>query len=129
MVDRARLRLLVVDQDEDVREFVETVLTREGIAARFTADGAAALALLAAEEFDLMLTELRPQGIDARELARRARRLRPELRVLFMSADADDAGIDPVLDGFVPKPFRPRELLGCIYEIAGRGPGRSGPLR
>ena len=45
-VDRERLRILVVDDDKDVRNFVETVLMREEIEACFAADGPTALALL-----------------------------------------------------------------------------------
>jgi CheY-like chemotaxis protein len=124
-----RLRLLVVDDDADLRTFVETVLASEQIEACFAADGGAALALLESRTFDLMLTDVRMPAIDGYELARRARLLRPELRVLFMSGYANDADLDPARDGFVPKPFRPRELLGCIYEIAGRRPDRAGPIR
>jgi len=128
-VDRERLRILVVDDDEDVRDFVETVLTREEIEACFAADGAAALTLLGRREFDLLLTDVRMPGIDGHELASRARTLRPGLRALFISAFRDDRELDPALDGFVEKPFRPRELLGCIFEIAGRNPDRGGPIR
>jgi two-component system, cell cycle response regulator CpdR len=128
-VDRARLRILVVDDDEDGRDFVETVLSREEIEACFAADGAAALTLLGGREFDLLLTDVRMPGIDGHELACRARALRPGLRALYMSAFHDSHELDPALDGFVAKPFRPRELLGCIFEIAGRNPDRSGPLR
>jgi CheY-like chemotaxis protein len=128
-VNRERLRILVVDDDEDVREFVETVLTREEIEACFAADGAAALALLRSREFDLLLTDVRMPGLDGHELAGRARALRPGLRALFMSAFRDDRELDPALEGFVEKPFRPRELLGCIFEIAGRSQDRGGPLR
>ena len=128
-VNRERLRILVVDDDEDVRDFVETVLMREEIEACFAADGAAALALLGSREFDLLLTDVRMPGIDGHQLACRARALRPALRALFMSAYRDDRELDPALDGFVEKPFRPRELLGCIFEIAGRRADRGGPIR
>jgi len=129
MVDRQQLRLLVVDDDADVRNFVETVLAFEQIEARFAADASTALGLLESENFNILLTDVRMPEIDGYELARRARALRPELRVLFMSAYAHEVGLDPIRDDFVPKPFRPRELLGCIYEIAGRNQDRPGQIR
>jgi CheY-like chemotaxis protein len=115
------LRVLVADDDADIREFVETVLADEQFSASFAADGEQALRLLQTQEFDLLLTDIRMPGMTGFELVRRARAIRPELRVLFMSGFASEYKIDPRRDDFVPKPFRPRELLGCIFEIMGRG--------
>jgi DNA-binding response OmpR family regulator len=66
-------------------------------------------------------------GVDGFELVKRARQTRPKLRVLFMSGYAAEYHIDPDRDDFVAKPFDPRQLLGCIYEILARkgGEGRA----
>jgi CheY-like chemotaxis protein len=113
-------RVLVVDDDIDVRAFVSSLLADEKIDAVAAEDGSEALALLVEGEYDLLLTDVRMPGIDGFELVTRARRTRPELRVLFMSGYAADYHIDPDRDDFVAKPFHPRELLGCIYEILSR---------
>jgi CheY-like chemotaxis protein len=117
------LRVLVADDDADIREFVETVLADEQFSATFAPDGRQALEFLEAAEFDLLLTDIRMPGMTGFELVRRARATHPDLRVLYMSGFAAEYRIDPRRDDFVPKPFRPRELLGCIFEIMGRGRG------
>jgi DNA-binding response OmpR family regulator len=113
-------RILIVDDDTDVRDFVCTILDQENFDTVSARDGREALALLGNGEYDLLLTDIRMPGIDGFELVERARRARPDLRVLFMSGYAATYKIDPNRDDFVPKPFRPRELLGCVYEILGR---------
>jgi two-component system, cell cycle response regulator CpdR len=113
-------RILVVDDDIDVREFVSTVLADEDFDAVAAQDGGEALALLSDGEYDLLLTDIRMPGIDGFELVRRARRAQPDLRVLFMSGFSAQYDIDPNRDDFVAKPFRSRELLGCIFEILAR---------
>jgi DNA-binding response OmpR family regulator len=117
-----RDRVLVVDDDPDIREFVETVLAENGFETMVAEDGLAALRALAAESFDLLLTDVRMPGLDGFQLVARAREQKPDLRVLFMSGYTAEYKIDPVREDFVAKPFRPRELLGCIYEILRRRP-------
>jgi hypothetical protein len=46
-------------------------------------------------------------------MARRARELRPALRVFFLSAYAKEPDIDPIREAWMMKPFRRHELLGC----------------
>ena len=115
--------VLVVDDDPDIRQFVETVLVDEGIEAVVVPDGGEALRRLGHRPFDLLLTDVRMPGMDGFELVRRARESYPDLRVLFMSGYSREYRIDPHRDDFVAKPFRPRELLGCVYELLRRGRG------
>ena len=97
-------RILVVDDDTDVRDFVQTILVEENFDAVSAHDGREALALLGKGEYDLLLTDIRMPDIDGFELVQRARRARPELRVLYMSGYASDYHIDPDREDFVPKP-------------------------
>jgi CheY-like chemotaxis protein len=115
--------VLVVDDDPEIRRFVETVLVEEGIETVVAADAAEALRRLGHRPFDLLLTDIRMPGADGFELVRRARESYPDLRVLFMSGYSREYRFDPRRDDFVAKPFRPRELLGCVYEILARRPG------
>jgi two-component system cell cycle sensor histidine kinase/response regulator CckA len=115
--------VLVVDDDPDIRTFVETILVEEGIEAVVAPDAQEALRCLAERCFDLLLTDIRMPGLDGFQLVRQARRAYPELRVLFMSGFSREYHLDPERDEFVAKPFRPRELLGCVYEILSRGRG------
>jgi CheY-like chemotaxis protein len=118
------IRILLVDDDPEVRDLVATVLEEAEIQVVRAADGSEALLRMLEEgPFDVLVTDLRMPGIDGFELARRVRQSRPETRVLFMSGYASEYHIDPERDDFIGKPFRPRELLGCVYEIMGRGTG------
>jgi two-component system cell cycle sensor histidine kinase/response regulator CckA len=118
-------RILVVDDDIDVRDFVSAMLTQENFDAVSAQDGGEALALLGAGDYDLLLTDIRMPGVNGFEFVKRARQTRPDLRVLFMSGYAAEYHIDPDRDDFVAKPFDPRQLLGCIYEILARKGGES----
>jgi CheY-like chemotaxis protein len=61
-----------------------------------------------------------PEGLDGVELVIYARARSPELKSLFISGYSDPVMDDPDRDDFVTKPFRPRELLGCVYELLSR---------
>src|SRR5688572_24186869 len=73
------LRVLVADDDADIREFVETVLADEQFSATFADDGRQALEFLEAGEFDLLLTDIRMPGMSGFELVRQARLTHPDL--------------------------------------------------
>jgi CheY-like chemotaxis protein len=113
-------RVLVVDDDPDMRDIIQAILEQERIEATIVADGFEALSILAATGADLLLTDIRMPGLDGFELAKRARAVHPDLCVLFMSGYASEYRIDPDRDDFVAKPFQPRQLIGCIFEILHR---------
>ena len=113
-------RVLVVDDDPEVRLFVETVLSEGGLATVAAGEGGEALRHLVRSAFDLLLTDVRMPGMDGFELARRARALRPDLAVLFMSGYSAEYRFDPAHDDFIAKPFRPRQLLSCVDRIFNR---------
>jgi two-component system cell cycle sensor histidine kinase/response regulator CckA len=118
-----RQHVLIVDDEPDVLDFVGYVLREAGFATTEVGDGQAALMkLTGGQEFDLLLTDINMPGIDGFELARRARQLRPELRVLHASGGYFPGMLpDLVREDFLPKPFRPRDLLNCVFEILNRG--------
>jgi CheY-like chemotaxis protein len=116
--------VLVVDDDPDVRQFTVTLLADAGFDVREAPDAPAALSLLAnGETIDVLLTDIKMPGMTGLELARRAREQSPDLRVLFMSGYAAEYRIDPKRDDFIGKPFRPVELVGCVWEILNRKRG------
>ena len=143
----SQARVLVVDDEPSVAEYVATVLREVGFETRLAADGASALAELDADaggvgggapgaeappRFDLLVTDVAmPGGIDGWALARAAREKQPELRVLYMSGRMPAAAVDPRREEFIRKPFGAAELLGCVFEILTRdplgGPNRSRP--
>jgi CheY-like chemotaxis protein len=113
-------RVLVVDDDPEVRLFVETVLSDGGLLTVGAGEGAEALRHLHGAAFVLLLTDIRMPGMDGFELARRARALQPDPHVLFMSGYSAEYRFDPERDDFIAKPFRPHELLRRVDGIVNR---------
>jgi CheY-like chemotaxis protein len=85
--------ILVVEDDKDLRAYLVEVLRDLNYCAIGAQDAAAALGILqqSAVRVDLMLTDVVMPGMNGRELSRRARELRPQLKVLFMSGYSPNA--------------------------------------
>ncbi len=79
--------ILVVEDEPGIREFLAGALEDEGHTVSAAADAMAALALLSARGFDLMITDLRmPGALDGMDLVRRARSETPEMEVVVLTA-------------------------------------------
>src|SRR6185312_9055464 len=81
-------RILLAEDDDNLRSFLSRALERAGHEVHAVGDGDAALALAAVNTFDLLLADVVMPGIDGIELARRASVLLPELRVMFITGFA-----------------------------------------
>ncbi len=108
--------ILVVEDEDAVRKLVRMVLESRGYTVLTAVSGKEARELLSEKstQIDLLVTDVIMPGISGRELAETAKKLCPNLRVLFMSGYTDDAlnrhGLDGVADQFIQKPFTPVEL-------------------
>ena len=86
----SRPRILVVDDEESVRQFADRVLRMSGYETRLASDGENALHIAASwKAFDLLLTDFTMPGIAGDELARRLRVENPDLKVLYLTGFAD----------------------------------------
>ena len=115
-------RILLVDDEGDLLEFLRDTLESSGFAVLVSASGTDALKLI--EEFpdpiDLLLTDVRMPYMAGPELARRARLLRPEMKVLFMSGNPADAFSSGQLEPgaqILLKPFSGKTLVHHIRQI------------
>jgi len=110
--------ILVVDDDEAVRDTVKDMLVRTGFRVETVGNGNDALDMIDRGQFDLVVADIRlPGGLSGLEMAQQARCNKPSLKCLFMSGQAAPIVCNPELDDFVPKPFRTSELLGCILKV------------
>jgi two-component system, cell cycle sensor histidine kinase and response regulator CckA len=117
MANESHESILLVDDEPQVVTLVREMLLREGYQVLGAGDGEEAL-LIAANEtqrIDLLLTDIVMPQLNGRELADRLKRLRPGVRVLYMSGFMKDAilkyyGISITGIPFVQKPFT-REML------------------
>ncbi len=115
--------LLIVDDDEEIRELLAAYLGKSGFRVLCAADGAAMDACLAQVEPDLIVLDLMLPGEDGFALCRRLRR-GSEVPVIMLTASADDTdriiGLELGADDYLAKPFNPRELLARIKAILRR---------
>jgi PAS domain S-box-containing protein len=112
-------RILVVEDDGDLRSLVVAMLGGLGYEVQQAGDGQAALGLLKADTpIDLLFTDVvLPGGIGGYQLAEQARALRPSLKVLYMSGYSEDSVAEPSTlnaDRLVQKPFRRAEIARAI---------------
>ncbi len=103
--------VLVIDDEPTVRMLIAEVLEENGYAAIEAGDGAAGLRILESDtRIDLLITDVGlPGGLNGRQVADAARRLRPTLKVLFITGYAENAAIgnghlEPGME-IVTKPF------------------------
>ncbi|WP_134142977.1 response regulator [Paraburkholderia sp. BL6665CI2N2] len=116
----AAARLLVVDDNADLREYMSRILRAAGHDVRLATDGQAALEAARAEPPDLVLSDVMMPRLDGFGLLR-ALRADPDLRdtpVLMLSARAGEEarvdGIEHGADDYLTKPFSARELLARV---------------
>ncbi|MBI4574427.1 MAG: sigma-54-dependent Fis family transcriptional regulator, partial [candidate division NC10 bacterium] len=113
-----RERVLIVDDEDQMRELLTKVLEKNGYLMTAAADGAAALALLEREPVDLVLTDVRMPGLDGMEALRAIKEMNPEIVVIIMTAFGSiDQAVQAVKEGaydYINKPFKIDEILLTI---------------
>ncbi len=119
----SRTRILVVDDDPDLRALLGDYLTREGFEVAVAEDGVAMDAWLAHRDADLAILDLMLPGEDGLALARRLR-AQSDMPIIMLSARGDDidriVGLEVGADDYLAKPFNPRELLARIRAVLRR---------
>jgi len=118
-----RDRILIVDDDEDIRKLLEEYLRKNGFDAQAVADGAAMREALVAKPASLVVLDLMLPGEDGLSLCRQLR-ARSQVPVLMLTAKGDPVdriiGLEMGADDYLAKPFDPRELLARIRSILRR---------
>ncbi len=120
---RRDTHLLVVDDDERIRELLRKFLVRHGFLVTPARDAAHARRLLAGLSFDLVILDVMMPGEDGVALARSLRSTHAVPIILLTArGEAGDriAGLEAGVDDYLPKPFEPRELLLRITAILRR---------
>jgi len=114
----ANERILVVDDEEQMRDLLAKVLERKGYQVSVCGDGAEALAFLEREPVDLVITDVRMPGLNGMEALRAIKELNPEIVVLIMTAFGSiDQAVQAVKEGaydYINKPFKIDEILLTI---------------
>ena len=116
-------RVLVVDDDSDVRFMLKRYLSRHGYDVEVAEDGAKLRELIGEQAFDLVVLDLNMPGEDGISLARFLRDNHP-VGIIMLTAAAEVVdrivGLEVGADDYVTKPFEPRELLARIKSVLRR---------
>ena len=115
--------VLLVDDDEKIRDLLRLYVEREGLRALFAADGEAALDTALRSHPDLVVLDVMLPGLDGFEVCRRIRDASdvPILLLTARSGEGDKViGLDMGADDYVVKPFSPRELMARVRALLRR---------
>ena len=128
MVEGEVAKLLVVDDDPEIRELTEAYLTQQGFSVDCVDSGEAMDAYLAEQSVDLIILDLMLPGEHGLSIAQRLKN-EGSVPIVIVSAQGDDidriVGLEVGADDYLPKPFNPRELLARIRAVLRRA--QSGP--
>ncbi len=121
MPSNERVRILVVDDEEIVRESLAGWLAKDGYTVEQAADGPSALARLKDRPFSILITDLKMPEMDGLRVQAEAKKLRPDLAVVIMTAFATvDTAVTAMKQGafdYLVKPFDPEELSMMMQKI------------
>jgi len=112
--------ILVVEDEEDIRELISYNLSREGFRVSSVASGEAALKAAKDSPPDLVLLDLMLPGLDGLEVCRqiKANNATSQVPVLMVTAKGEEAdvvtGLELGADDYIVKPFSPRVLLARV---------------
>ncbi len=113
-------KILIVDDEANIRELVNFVLQKEGYQVIASSDGLSALKDVELHKPDLVLLDSMLPGMDGLEVCRNLRKNRETayLPIIFLTAKSEELdkviGLEMGADDYVTKPFSPRELIARI---------------
>ncbi len=120
-------RILILEDDQQFRELLELILTDAGYRVRAVGNGGEGLAAMAAERFDLVISDMFMPEINGVQFLRAIKKNHPDIQVIGMSGGGRGVFPQEVLPVFkamgvgktLLKPFTGRELLPMVRELIG----------
>lgn len=118
-----RPRILVVDDEQAVRDLLSKTLTMADYDVDSADDGPSAIEKMRAVEYDLLITDLKMPGMDGLTVIREARKLSADLRVIIITGYSTEASaieaINLGVSGYLTKPFRLPRILAAAARALG----------
>ena len=119
-------RVLVIDDDEEIRTIVQHMLVGEGHQVEAAVDGAEGLRLFGKRPPDLVLTDINMPGLDGHDVIAAIRVLHPEVPIIAVSGGGAIAQDELLLKAsalgaveIIMKPFEFRQLVGAVERALG----------
>jgi two-component system phosphate regulon response regulator OmpR len=117
-------KILVVDDDQRLRQLLERYLREQGFVARAVENAEAMDRAMAREHYDLLVLDLMMPGEDGLSICRRLRGAKSDIAIIMLTAKGDDidriVGLELGADDYLPKPFNPRELVARVNAVLRR---------
>ena len=114
-------RVLVVDDESEIREFLADVLTEEGYDVVSASSGEEAILEANIGKFDIVLLDVRMPGIDGIKAYWNIKKINPSTRAIIMTTFYNEneitACIHKGVDIYLPKPFEVPDLLALLKTI------------
>jgi DNA-binding response OmpR family regulator len=113
-------RILVVDDDDSIRDFISLAFTDHGYEVATAADGGAALAIMDGFRPDLVVLDMRMPAMDGwafSSVYRQTRSPRAPVLVLTAARDAGASAAEIQADAFLAKPFELPDLLALVERL------------
>lgn len=114
-------KILVVDDDEDLRENLAEVLESSGYLCKKSSSGIDAIKKASEEKFDIIIQDLVMPGLKGMELLLELKKISPQTKIIVITAFATiDSAIDAIKKGaseYISKPFDVEELLTIIRRV------------
>ena len=124
-------KILVVDDELSMREFLKIMLEEEGFAVECAGSGAQALELLQGEDFDLLISDIRMPPPDGLALLARIKEIKPSLPVVLVTAYASpDDAVTAMKSGafdYITKPFKVEEIKDIVEAALSSRPAEATP--
>ena len=113
--------ILVVDDEENTREGLSKILTKEGYAVEMAANGKEAIGVLKRQSFDLVITDMRMPLMDGFEVLREIKKMDEEVGVIMITAYGEvESYLEAMNMGafeYINKPVRVNELKRVITKV------------
>ena len=117
-------KILVVDDDQRLRDLLDRYLAEQGFGVQTVSSGAVMDRLIGRETFDMIILDLMLPGEDGLSICKRLRAGGKRVPIIMLTAKGDEAdriaGLDLGADDYLPKPFNPRELVARINAVLRR---------
>lgn len=112
---KSSVSILIVDDEEMMRNLLNRILSREGYKISSAKDGVAALEMLEAEKINIIISDMKMPRMNGFELLKNVKREYPDIGVIIMTAYGDTYTVKDALllgaDEYITKPFKSYEII------------------
>jgi CheY-like chemotaxis protein len=122
MTDKITRKILVVDDEKIVRDFLSRLLTLEDMEVKVAEAGAQAIAMVREEKFDIVFIDARMPQMDGLETLKELKNISPGSKYVMMTGYSMDTLLEKTgnekIEAFIKKPFEINEIVGILEDCA-----------